>query len=158
MSKRSVPAGSVFEIQLPDGRFAYGCWYEDFIVGIYDIISKEHADFMKVRNLPFKAFKGCNDTAIKKKKWPIIGSIELTGDSTYSPDLALYLTWAIEESVEKSEVNRNDIRTHVSKAYYLTLVKKGYTYGIFNKPEMLAEWIAEHLENWPDYEMPHDLK
>jgi Immunity protein 26 len=154
MNKKDIPFGSVFEIPLPDGRFAYGCWFKEVIVGIYNVISKQHLDFNKVKSLSFKAYKGCNDVAIKKKKWPIIGTIPLDADAVYPPDLAYYLPWLPEDSVERSEVNRKGQRTSVKKEYYLSLVKKGYTSGVFNKPEMLAEWIIEHLENWPDYEMP----
>ena len=154
MGFKSIPFGSVFEIPLPDGRFAYGCWLKEVIVGIYDIISLNKTDFNTLINCSIKAYKGCNDIAIKRKHWPIIGKINLEGDAVFPPDLAYYLPWLPEDSLERGEINRRGERISVDKDYYCSLLKKGHISGVFSKPDLLANWIVEHLENWPDYENP----
>jgi hypothetical protein len=63
--------GDIFQISLPDGRFAYGRVFRDASVGIYQKISDSHA------GPPFEsAFAfvvGLYDDVLKSGLWPIVG-------------------------------------------------------------------------------------
>ncbi|MBC2260583.1 hypothetical protein HCB45_03140 [Listeria sp. FSL L7-0091] len=157
MNRKKIGYGSIIEIPLPDGRFAYGLLFKDSIIGIYNIISEIRVLPENIINHELKLYKGCNESLIKNGTWPVIGSIELDDEEVHAPDLAYYVEWLPEESVERSAINRKEKTVIVEKEYYIYLVRKGYTLGTFNKPEQLPQWILEHLENWPDFQMPKNI-
>lgn len=63
--------GDIFQVPLPDGRFAYGKVFRDASVGIYETI------FNTPANLPiqssFAFIVGLYDDILKSGTWPIIG-------------------------------------------------------------------------------------
>jgi hypothetical protein len=153
---KKISLGSIFEIPLTAKKFAYGCLFENLVIGIYDVISDERLSIEIITKMPFKAFMACSDSAIKKGIWPLIGIVSLMGDERYAPDRAFFAEWLPKDSIEKSEINRRGKRVKVPEDYYLSLVKSGMISAAFDKPEAMVRWIVDHLERWPDYDVPED--
>lgn len=147
--------GSIIEIPLPDGRFAYGCLFDSVIIGIYKIISSDKLEISDVILNKIEIYVGCNQSYIKKGLFPIIGKINLTNDDIYPPDLAWYAEWLPDDSVERSAIRNSHGKTeYTDKEYYISLVKKGQILYVFTKPDYLSFWLIDNLYNWPNYKMP----
>ena len=74
MSKRSKlerRVGDIFQIVLPNGKFAYGKVFRDASVGIYQRIfdSSKHPPI----DSPFAFIVGLYDDILTSGKWPIVG-------------------------------------------------------------------------------------
>lgn len=154
-NRKKIHPGSVIEIPLPDGRFAYAWYTKDEVMAVYDILSKKRLNIDEIKEKQTKLYMTCNEFLIKRGIWPVIGKIEPEGDGN-APDLARYAEWIPEDSIRRSAVSRHGDTVYVERDYYISLVKKGFISAIFNKAENFPQWLLEHLEAWPDYEMPKD--
>lgn len=77
--------GDVFEIPLPDGRFAYGRVYDDAGVGIYNTITElSGSPPIGCRDFMFNV--GMYEDILKSGKWQIVGHDPFESDeSAYPP-------------------------------------------------------------------------
>ncbi len=70
--KRIRPqVGDIFQIPLPNGRFAYGKVFRDASVGIYQKIFDSPAE-LPIKS-PFAFIVGLYDDVLKSGMWPIVG-------------------------------------------------------------------------------------
>ena len=67
----SPRVGDIFQIPLPNGRFAYGKVFRDASVGIYDTIFDAPAQPPIKSSFAF--IVGLYDDILKSGVWPIIG-------------------------------------------------------------------------------------
>ena len=63
--------GDIFQIPLPDGRYAYGKIFRDASIGIYETIFDSPAELPI--DSPFAFIVGLYDDVLKSATWPIIG-------------------------------------------------------------------------------------
>lgn len=83
-AKRIRPkVGDIFQIALPDGRYAYGKVFRDASVGIYQRIF----DSMTVPPImsPFAFFVGIYNDILKSGIWPIVGHESFTSEEAEWP-------------------------------------------------------------------------
>ena len=77
--------GDVFEIPLPNGKFAYGRVYDDAGVGIYSQVS-EKPDNPPIGSREFMFNVGMYEDILKTGEWKIVGSDPfLDGESEFPP-------------------------------------------------------------------------
>lgn len=147
---RRVNYGGVYEIKLPNDKYVYVCLIKAYCFGVFDYYSE--APTNKIDNLltrGFKIFKACKETAVRKKQWKLIGYANLEDNGIEWPDLASYCHSFSEDSIARSIVIRQGKHVRVEQDYFLELVKKGYTYGFFDRPEIFEMWLVEHIEDYP---------
>ena len=85
MAKTKVHFGDVFQIPLPDGRFAYGRVYDDASVGIYCEISDEPFQ-PPLGSRSFLFTVGLYSDILEKGEWEIIAKDPFTiEESTWPP-------------------------------------------------------------------------
>lgn len=150
-----IEPGSIIEIELPNGRFAYGCVFDNAIVGIYKVITSGRLRINDIILNCIEIYIALNESFITKGIFPIIGKITLINDSIYAPDLAWYAEWLPDDSVKRSAIRNKQGKTeYTNEEYYISLVKKGLIINVFNKPDNIASWIMDNLNKWPNYEMP----
>ena len=65
--------GDIFQIPLPDGRYAYGKVFRDASVGIYETIFDSPAELPIESSFVF--IVGLYDDVLKSGTWPIIGHV-----------------------------------------------------------------------------------
>jgi Immunity protein 26 len=69
--------GDIFQIDLPDGRFAYGKVFRDASIGIYQRVFDSPV-FPPIDS-PFVFVVGLYDDILKSGMWPIVGSEPFSG-------------------------------------------------------------------------------
>src|SRR5688500_5528098 len=88
MEKRkriAIKIGDVFEISLPNGRFAYGRVYDDAGVGIYKFIS-DSANNPPIGLKDFMFYVGMYEDILKSEEWKIVANDPFTsGESRFPP-------------------------------------------------------------------------
>ena len=72
MARPKVKVGDVFQIPLPDGRFAYGRVYKDASVGIYSEVTNEPFH-PPIGSRDFLFVVGLYKDILERCAWPIIG-------------------------------------------------------------------------------------
>jgi hypothetical protein len=72
MVKKKVKVGDVFQVPLPDGRFAYGRVYKDASVGIYRHLTDEPFQ-PPIGSRDFLFTVGLYKDILESGKWPIVG-------------------------------------------------------------------------------------
>jgi hypothetical protein len=72
MARTKVKPGDVFQIPLPDGRFAYGRVYDDASVGIYSILTAEPFQ-PPTGSRSFMFIVGLYSDILARGHWRIIG-------------------------------------------------------------------------------------
>lgn len=128
MNKIKIKVGDVFEIPLPDGRFAYGRIYKDASVGIYRQVTSKSGnppigsrDFLFIVGITDRDIKtgklkivGHDPFANNESSWPPPYSIINTYDGTYSIyHLGEIRKASKEECVGLEEAAVWDIKYHV---------------------------------------------
>jgi len=87
MKKRKikVKVGDVFQIPLPDGRFAYGRVYRDAAIGIYhEVSTAPNTPPIGSRNFIFNV--GIYEDVLTSGQWPIVGHDKFDeGESEWPP-------------------------------------------------------------------------
>lgn len=83
-NKVRLKFGDVFEIPLPDGRYAYGRIYDDAGVGIYRQISSQ-AGNPPIGSRDFRFHVGMYDQPIKKGQFKIVGYDPFSEDESSWP-------------------------------------------------------------------------
>ncbi len=73
MKRIKVKLGDVFQINLPNGKYAYGRVYKDATVGIYNKITDKPLN-PPIGFRDFMFFVGLYSDILKKGKWEIIGN------------------------------------------------------------------------------------
>jgi hypothetical protein len=82
--KRIRPkAGDIFQIPLPDGRFAYGKVFRDASVGVYQKIFDSPTE--PPIEAPFAFIVGLYDDILKSGMWPIVGHEPLESEEDEWP-------------------------------------------------------------------------
>lgn len=143
--------GSIIEIPLPDGKFSYACIFAGLIIGVYKIESPKKLKINEVILNNIQIYASLNRSF--KKIFPVIGKINL--EDTYPPELAWYAEWLPEDSVKRSAIRNKQGKTvNVTRKHFISLVKKGLILSVFNKPDYFPAWLAENLNDWPNYKMP----
>jgi hypothetical protein len=85
MARKRVRVGDVFQIPLPDGRYAYGRVYQDASVGIYKSITKQPFQ-PPIGSRDFLFTVGLYSDILEKGHWKIIGDDAFgTDESTWPP-------------------------------------------------------------------------
>ncbi|MGY3778808.1 Imm26 family immunity protein [Isobaculum melis] len=149
-----IPYGSIVEIKLPDDRYAYGKYFFDSYLGIYDILSIKQLSINNLDGIKIKLYKCVNELLIKKGKWSIIGCHPLTGNNIYTPSLAQYAEWIAEDSIRRGAITYKGNTLYISETEYVEHLKRGHTTSVFNRPEQFPEFILNNLEEWPNYSIP----
>jgi hypothetical protein len=72
MARPKVKVGDVFQIPLPDGRFAYGRVYKDASVGIYTAVTREPFH-PPIGSRDFIFTVGLYKYVLEDGEWPIVG-------------------------------------------------------------------------------------
>jgi hypothetical protein len=84
-NKIKVKIGDVFEIPLPNGKYAYGRVYDDAGVGIYNEVS-DVAKTPPIGSRNFMFNVGLYEDILKFGEWEIIGKdLFVEGESTFPP-------------------------------------------------------------------------
>ena len=85
MVRVKVNIGDVFQIPLPDGRFAYGRVYNDASVGIYNTVTERPLN-PPIGSRSFLFTVGLYSDILERGKWKIIGHDPFhTDESTWPP-------------------------------------------------------------------------
>lgn len=80
-----VKPGDVFEIPLPDGRFAYGRVYDDAGVAIYKVVFTESGS-PPIGTREFLFHVGLYRDVLKSGEWPVVGKDPfVNGESSWPP-------------------------------------------------------------------------
>ena len=88
-NKPKYKVGIIVAIPLPDGRFAYAKVFNDFDLGVYDLITDSIKPIENVVRNKILFFQPVTDSAIRSGKWPIIGEEPFSNeDSTWGPPRA----------------------------------------------------------------------
>lgn len=66
MDKGVKKYGKIYEISLPNGKFAYICRVRQYEFGIFDYLSEKTANMDELLSVGFKTYKACIETAIRK--------------------------------------------------------------------------------------------
>jgi hypothetical protein len=151
-AKKQTKYGNIYEILLPNCRYAYVCWIERYGFGIFDYISEKQTDLEYLLSVGFKTYKAGKETAIKKKIWKLIGHIDLEKENIQFPDLVIFLAYNKEQFIERSRIMRNGNPLIVPKEYYLNLLKQARIYGFFDNHKSFELWLSFRLENYPESE------
>lgn len=145
--------GNVYEIELPNGEYAYICWIRQFSFGIFNYYSERTEDKLDtLLSLGFKLYISGKETAIRKKVWKLIGHIDLEKEGIEFPDLAIFMAYNKEHFIEQSRIMRNGNSYKVPTDYYISLLKKGYLAGFFDNYKTFELWLMNNIENYPDNE------
>lgn len=147
MSKKKY--GSVYEINLPNGKYAYICWIAQFSFGVFDCISDKPTELDRLLSLGFKTYKSGKETAIRKKIWKMIGYIDLEKENIIYPDLVIFMPYDKVHFIERSRVMRDGNPYVAPREYYIELLKKGFIYDFFLDYMNFERWIMVDLENYP---------
>jgi hypothetical protein len=150
MSKKSNKGyGNIYEIKLPNNKYVYACWIEEFSFGIFNYVSEQPAKLEQILPLGIRMYKSGKETAVKKKIWKLIGHIDLEEENIKYPDLVTYMAYDKEDFINRSIVIRNGSPLKVSKEYYMELLKKGYIYGFFDNYKTFELWLSKFIEDYP---------
>jgi hypothetical protein len=84
MARKRVRVGDVFQIPLPDGRYAYGRVYQDASVGIYRSITKQPLQ-PPIGSRDFLFTVGLYSDILEKGHWKIIGDDAFGSDESSWP-------------------------------------------------------------------------
>jgi Immunity protein 26 len=84
MARRRLRAGDVFQIPLPDGRYAYGRLYDDASVGIYRLIT-ESPLHPPIGSRDFLFTVGLYRDILENGRWEIIGRDPFAPDESRWP-------------------------------------------------------------------------
>lgn len=152
MNKRDEKKyGNVYEIELPDGKYAYICWIKQFSFGIFKYYSERtEEDLDTLLSLGFKIYISGKETAIRKKVWKLIGHINLEKEGIEFPDLAIFMSDDKEHFIEQSRIMRNGNSYKVPTDYYISLLKKGYLAGFFVNYKTFELWLINNIESYPE--------
>lgn len=84
MVRKRVKPGDVFQIPLPDGRYAYGRVYDDASVGIYSRITEDPL-LPPIGSRDFLFIVGIYSDILQKEHWKIIGHDAFAPDESSWP-------------------------------------------------------------------------
>lgn len=84
MPRQRVKMGDVFQIPLPDGRYAYGRVYDDASVGIYSSITEEPLN-PPIGSRDFLFTVGLYRDILENGQWEIIGHDAFASDESRWP-------------------------------------------------------------------------
>lgn len=152
MDKGVKKYGKIYEISLPNGKFAYICRVRQYEFGIFDYLSEKTANMDELLSVGFKTYKSCIETAIRKKIWKLIGQVDLEKENIIYPDLAIFLSYNKELFIRQSRVMRNGNPLVVSQKDYIDLLKRGYIFGFFDDYKIFELWLSSNMENYPESE------
>lgn len=142
--------GNVYEIKLPNGKYTYICWIKQFSFGVFNYHSEKPVDNLdSLLSVGFKIYISGKETAIRKKIWQLIGHIDLEKENIEFPDLAIFMSNDKEHFIEQSRIMRNGNSYYAPTDYYISLFKKGYIAGFFDKPNIFELWLTKNLDNYP---------
>lgn len=141
--------GNVYEILLSNNTYVYVCLIEENSFGIFNYISKEHAQLDLLLPLGFKIYKACKETAIKRKLWKLIGHIDLDKENIKFPDLAIFQSWNKSFSLQQSKIMRHGNLITIPNDEYLSLLRQGYIYGFFDNNNKFEQWILNNINDYP---------
>ena len=65
--------GSIIALPLPDGRYAFAKVFENFDLGVYDLLAQQIEPVDKVKACTISFFQTCTDRPITSGEWPVIG-------------------------------------------------------------------------------------
>ena len=134
--------GNIYEILLTSNNYMYVCHIEEVSFGVFNYKSNNQVNnIVDLLNFGFVTYKACKETAIRKKIWKLIGSIDLEKENIIWPDLASYAWWDIEGSIERSNITRNGSLVRVDNGYFLELVDKGLIGGVFDNHATFENWL-----------------
>ena len=151
MNGKNKKYGNIYEILLPNGKYVYVCLISAFNFGVFNYLSESPTqDIDLLLSKGFKLYQSCKETAINKKIWKPIGSVNLEAKNISIPDLAIFLSWNVEHSFQESKVMRNGNPIQVDADYYKKLVNNGLIYGFFNKHSEFETWLSLFLEDYPN--------
>ena len=142
--------GNVYEIKLPNGKYTYICWIKQFSFGVFNYHSEKPVDNLdSLLSVGFKIYISGKETAIRKKIWQLIGHIDLEKENIEFPDLAIFMSDNKEHFIEQSRIMRDGNSYYAPTDYYISLLKKGYIAGFFDKPNIFELWLTKNLDNYP---------
>lgn len=83
--KRKPQVGDVFQVALPNGRYAYGRVFKDATVGIYSQIT-DAPNAAPIGSRDFLFHVGIYDDVLRSGEWPVIGHDPFgSGESAWPP-------------------------------------------------------------------------
>ena len=87
--KQRYKVGQVVAIPLPDGRFAYAKVFNDFDLGVYDLVTDAVEPLERVVGHAFSYFNAVTDRAIKSGAFTVIGDAPFSDEeSAWAPPMA----------------------------------------------------------------------
>ena len=63
--------------------------------------------------------------------------------------MAIFMSNDKEHFIEQSRIMRNGNSYYAPTDYYISLLKKGYIAGFFDKPNIFELWLTKNLDNYP---------
>ena len=124
--------------------------------GSFDPITKGHLDIIRRSSKLFdKVVIGIFKNSTKSKSWfsdeEKIAMIKetLEKENIEFPDLAIFMSNDKEHFIEQSRIMRNGNSYYAPTDYYISLLKKGYIAGFFDKPNIFELWLTKNLDNYP---------
>jgi len=164
-----IKAGTIFEIKLNIGKFVYLCCFDEYLFGLFNIVSEKQIDIKEIKNSKIIDYKDClspfkrdiiTDGKITKEKcnWVNIGEIDLSESNIFIPDLAIFDPNKSELSYKKCiilrgwkpELNykkRGWKKEKVTIEEYKKVLNTGLTYGTIDNFIIYENYITENIEN-----------
>ena len=81
--KQRLKLGNIYEIELPNGRKAYGRLFKEYTLAIYDQICNDVSELSEDNN--YKFFVGVYKDLLQDGVWPIVAHRKFTSDEEAWP-------------------------------------------------------------------------
>ena len=152
-----IVPGTVYEIKLENEKFAYVCRFDEFNLGLFNVISDNQVNIETLLLSNLIDYKACGsinkiphlkDEKIRKFSWKIIGEIDLIKYKISIPDLAIYNPWKKELSYKNCQIARHGHgKIKVSAEEYKKLLDKGLTDGYIDNFMLFEKYINNNIDN-----------
>jgi hypothetical protein len=152
-----IKSGIVYEIKLDIKKYVYVCRFNEFLLGLFDVISEKQIDIETVKSKKIIDYKDCTyidklnrfaREEVKKNTWKKIGEIELVGNNIKIPDLAIYNPWKPELSHKNCEVLRYGCGPiKVTQEEYKKILGTGLIYGCLDNFIIFERYITRNIDN-----------
>lgn len=73
MRHQKAQVGSIVSIPLPDGQFAFAKVFNDFELGVFDIVADHLLPVDAVLRAPIAFYQAATDRPIKEGSWAVLG-------------------------------------------------------------------------------------
>ena len=151
-----IKPGTIYEIMLDIEKYVYVCRFNEFELGLFDIVSKIQLgiDAIKDKNIiDYKSvtfidkLNKLKDEKQVRNKWKKVGEIDVN-DFKY-PDVAVFNPWKQELSYENCEILKGwrGPKLKVSLEEYKKIMEAGLWDGTIDNFILYERYISRNIDN-----------